>query len=162
MGSAIRFGIGKMEVGATAGVTGLQFGELQDATISISGDLKDIWGDGGKYASCGQQGHRTIEVKAKYAKIGAEDLNRVLGGTWTAGGTATMHADDVMPFFRLVLKNPSDGSDITVTFPKVKSTGNLEMVMVQDDFMILEPSFRAYKYGADQEVMSITFGDGTC
>ena len=139
MGDII-FGIGKFEVG------GMEFGELQDCTITLGGDLKELWGGENVYPGESRISKRFIEVKAKYAKISALSLNKILGGSIsTASGYDTLSIDknDILGEFQLVLKNPDDGSNLQVIFPRCKSNGALDMVLVQDDFVILEPTFRA-------------------
>ena len=138
--SEVIFGIGKFEVG------GMEFGELQDCTITHGGDLKELWGGENVYPVESRISKRFVEIKAKYAKISAVSMNKILGGTLsTASGydTLTIDKNDKLGEFQLVLKNPDDGSNVQVIFPRCKSNGALDMVLVQDDFVILEPTFRA-------------------
>ena len=149
MGENLRFGIGKLSV------DGVVYGELQDATISWTGDMKEIWGDDKRFPVDIEHGKRAVKIKAKYARINAADMEKILGGV-KVGDKITIGNKDKLGFFSLTLQNPSDGSDIEVTFPKCKSSADLEMVLTQDDFVIIEPEFQAV-YDENGDVMTIEF-----
>ena len=145
------FGIGTLSIG------GIDFGELQDATVGFSGELEYFYKPAVANfpVTAKVKTNRGVRISASYAKLSVIELQKILGGT-IVSNTLTIYKDSDLGEFSLTLKNPNDGSDLQFYFPKVKSNGNVEFGLVQDDILILNPTFVAYYDEVTGKLVEIT------
>ena len=144
------FGLGIMSVG------GVEFGELTNATVTFSGEMEYFYKPSmAKFPVKAKiKSGRTVTISASYAKIHVTDLVKILGGE-LASDILTIYKDSDLGEFSLLLKCPNDGSDLQFYFPRVVSNGSLEFGLVQDDMLILKPTFIAYYDEADGRLVEI-------
>lgn len=154
MANGIVFGIGSLTVDGT------EVGILQNVSIDMSTSQAELRGGGSLYPVAVVPTERSISGSAEFAKFDGALLGKLLGATYVAGtGTLTVE-DDVFDTsaleFVLVLKSPTDGSDISITLHRCIST-SLNMSFAYNDFVKPNFDFSAMAT-ADGKVMTMVIG----
>ena len=134
MADGLLFGTGVVTVGGT------DLGVLQNVSFSISTSQAELRGGGSKFPVKVVTTSKNISGSAEFAKMDPVALQKVLGGTMTGSATKTIAIkdNDATVEFELVLKNPSDGSDIQIKLYRCIST-NFSLAFSNENFTI--PSF---------------------
>ena len=134
MADGLVFGIGTLTIGGTA------VGVLQNVSIDISTSSAELRGGGSLMPVKVAITERSITGSAEFAKLDPVIIEKILGGssTGTTTKTITVKDTDKPAEFALVLKEPTDGSNVSITLPRCIST-SLGMAFAYDNFMI--PSF---------------------
>lgn len=149
MANGIVFGIGSVTVDGT------EVGILQNVSIDMSTSQAELRGGGSLYPVAVVPTERSISGSAEFAKFDGALLAKVIGGTY-ATGTLTVNDTDEPIEFVLVLKSPTDGSDISVTLHRCIST-SFNMAFAYNDFVKPNFDFSAMAT-TDGEVMTMVIG----
>lgn len=138
------FGVGLLRVRTSE----IPFGFLQNVTVEFGGDLKTIYGGDLLFPAEGEIANRTIEISTEYGQIDVNDLQKIVGGVAGDSGSEeviTGYEDSDLDYLGLDLLNPSDGSELEMTFYRVKPTGSVSIPLVRDDFVIISCAFQAFR-----------------
>jgi len=139
MADGLLFGTGVLEI--QVGVSPLQtLGVLQNVSFTIATSQAELRGGGSKFPVKVVTTSKTVSGSAEFAKLDPEVIQAIVGGTATVTTSTTIAIKDTDPTveFKLTLKSPNDGSDMTVVLYRCIST-NFAMAFSNENFMI--PSF---------------------
>lgn len=120
------FGSGFLYGVPTAGAlapnpTPIQFGTLQDVSLDISGDIKELWGQN-RFSDVRAMGKQKITGKAKFGRISGLLLNQLFFGTTpTVGYVHNIHDEAASipattPYTCTVANSATFGEDLGVKY----------------------------------------------
>lgn len=160
MADGLIFGTGDItvKVGAGADIT---LGVLQNVSFTIATSQAELRGGSSKFPVKVVTTSRNITGSAEFAKMDPEALQVFLGGTLTTATATTLAIkdNDATVEFKLTLKNPTDGSEVTCVLYRCIST-NFAMAFSNENFLIPSFEFTAMA-DATGKVMDITLPDPT-
>jgi len=136
-------------------VDNVPFAELQEITVKISQELKEMMGPESRFpVAVGVSGKKCV-ITAKTGKFRASMVQLLLGGTAAfTGGFTTIDigvANDPL-LFNLHLMDPADASDLEMLIYGCVAT-DLSLAMKLEDFIY--PDFNCNAYGDGTKVARI-------
>lgn len=138
----MNFGVASLVLTPTSGGD-VTFGHLQEVSFDVTFTREYMRGGGNKMATHSRLKEKTIKGKARFAVISGAVLKAALGGTLTTAlGVDTLaHTTNDEPLdFQVVAKNPSDGSELTLTFRRCQSE-KLALAMTNEQYTIPDFDF---------------------
>lgn len=144
MADGLLFGTGTVEV-KVGSANALTLGVLQNVSFSISTSQAELRGGGSKFPVKVVTTTKSVSGSAEFAKCDASVLQAILGGELSTNSVPTpnihtiaLKDKDATVEFKLTLKEPSDGTNISVCLLRCIST-NFSMAFSNENFMI--PNF---------------------